>query len=312
MSFLVLLALFEGIVYVLAIHVFSNLFNPQNVFTNRTQNSNSLDSDLPNPLTYIYTETDPIETFMQSRKNPILIKQRMKGAIVSCLLTIILSAIYLYKHADLGKKTFLLVAKDLGLLLSNEPKGTIYTLALTFGIFAGPLYVEYLATKNIPIKTMFQEFCSSFTDVVGLRNFVVGPITEELVYRASIVPLLLRTNMSKNQVVFLAPLIFGFAHLHHIMEKRKAKIGWNYAILSSVAQFGYTTVFGWFITHIFITTSNKTPKFTTSFINILLIPISCADSIYACIASHVVCNLMGFPDIKLAMSLSEYKKGKYT
>ncbi|CAM9969167.1 unnamed protein product, partial [Heterosigma akashiwo] len=47
------------------------------------------------------------------------------------------------------------------------------------------------------------------------RNFLVGPLTEEFVFRGCMCPLLLCAGVPLPRVVFLGPLVFGVAHLHH-------------------------------------------------------------------------------------------------
>lgn len=45
------------------------------------------------------------------------------------------------------------------------------------------------------------------------------------------------------QVVWGAPLLFGWAHLHHFFERRRS-MGWQQALLSVLVQFAYTYLFG--------------------------------------------------------------------
>ena len=76
-------------------------------------------------------------------------------------------------------------------------------------------------------------------------------------------------------VVCLNPLCFGLAHLHHLVEKLSNGMNVKNAILSTVVQFTYTSIFGFIATLLFMRTA----------------------SIYSAVLSHVICNAVGLPDI---------------
>ncbi|KAF1778628.1 CAAX amino terminal protease [Phytophthora cactorum] len=52
----------------------------------------------------------------------------------------------------------------------------------------------------------------------SLRTYVLGPLTEEFVFRSCMVPLLVCAEFTVKQIVLGSPLMFGAAHLHHFME----------------------------------------------------------------------------------------------
>lgn len=62
---------------------------------------------------------------------------------------------------------------------------------------------------------------NSFQNILWLRNHVVAPLAEEFTFRACMMPLLLQT-FHPLKAVFMTPLFFGIAHLHHIIERFKA------------------------------------------------------------------------------------------
>uniref|UniRef100_A0A3B3D7N5 CAAX prenyl protease 2 n=1 Tax=Oryzias melastigma TaxID=30732 RepID=A0A3B3D7N5_ORYME len=116
-------------------------------------------------------------------------------------------------------------------------------------------------------------------DAVWLRNQVVAPLTEELVFRGAMLPMLLPCSGS-TAAVFTAPLFFGVAHLHHIIEQRRlAKDNMKVILLTAGIQFLYTTVFGAFTAFIFLRTGH------------LVGPVLC----------HSFCNSQGLPDIASAL-----------
>ncbi|KAI5819855.1 CAAX protease self-immunity-domain-containing protein [Pyronema omphalodes] len=114
---------------------------------------------------------------------------------------------------------------------------------------------------------------------VGWRNYVVAPITEEVVFRGCMVPLLMLAGVSAGKIVWTTPLVFGIAHFHHCYEmilNHPSYIGM--AILSSLAQFTYTTIFGWWATFVLIRTG----------------------SVWPAIAVHAMCNWIGAPAPKVS------------
>ncbi|XP_060912292.1 CAAX prenyl protease 2-like [Labrus mixtus] len=116
-------------------------------------------------------------------------------------------------------------------------------------------------------------------DAVWLRNQVVAPVTEELVFRGAMLPMLVPCT-GPTAAIFTAPLFFGVAHLHHIIEQRRLHKDSMRVILSiSGIQFLYTTVFGAFTAFIFMRTGH------------VVGPILC----------HSFCNSQGLPDISAAL-----------
>ncbi|XP_030010730.1 CAAX prenyl protease 2-like isoform X2 [Sphaeramia orbicularis] len=116
-------------------------------------------------------------------------------------------------------------------------------------------------------------------DAVWLRNQVVAPVTEELVFRGAMLPMLVPCT-GPRAAVFLAPLFFGVAHFHHIIEQRRLhKDRMSVILMVSGMQFLYTTVFGAYTAFIFMRTGH------------VVGPILC----------HSFCNSQGLPDISSAL-----------
>ena len=55
---------------------------------------------------------------------------------------------------------------------------------------------------------------------VALRNYAVGPLAEELIYRAAVAFLLAQCLPRAVFIALTPPLFFGAAHLHHYFELR--------------------------------------------------------------------------------------------
>jgi len=100
-------------------------------------------------------------------------------------------------------------------------------------------------------------------------------VSEEFVWRSFIIPLHVLARFSGKQIVFLTPLYFGIAHLHHLYEFRitHSEVPLFVAVFRSLFQFTYTSLFGFFAAFVFVRTGN----------------------VYTCILAHAFCNWMGLP-----------------
>jgi prenyl protein peptidase len=138
---------------------------------------------------------------------------------------------------------------------------------LLSALFAAPLLLSYFDGS---LTTLFSP---SWT-LLDARNLVVAPLTEELCFRAGLVSYILLHGTSPLQCVFLSPLYFAMAHMHHVYDMMKhQKRSVRQALLVCLVQGSYTMVFGWLATYLFIRSGQVT----------------------APIAAHVFCNRMGFP-----------------
>lgn len=100
-------------------------------------------------------------------------------------------------------------------------------------------------------------------------------MTEELLFRSAAVPLLVGAGVSLGRIVFLTPIIFGVAHVHHFYEFRVThpNVPVIAAVARSLLQLTYTTLFGAYATFIYLRTG----------------------SLLAIILVHAFCNSMGLP-----------------
>lgn len=124
---------------------------------------------------------------------------------------------------------------------------------------------------------------SSEHHLVLLRNLVVAPLTEEVVFRGLMVPALFSAccwgegaESSATTISLRAPLFFGVAHLHHLADRVWTNREPPLQALAGLAlQLTYTTVFGALATHLLLRTGN----------------------LAAPVTSHVICNFVGLPDL---------------
>ncbi|ESN90557.1 hypothetical protein HELRODRAFT_70936, partial [Helobdella robusta] len=162
-------------------------------------------------------------------------------------------------------------------LLGFTSKGLIcaliFPLLHTVILFSGPLLQNYYNGVFYFYKSSWY-WKSCFRNHVWLRSHLVGPISEEIVYRACMLPTLI-PNFGVAKSIVLSPLFFGMAHFHHVFALVKDGMPLKSALIKACFQFTYTTLFGIYSAFVFVRTG---------------------DTILPCILSHMFCNHMGFPN----------------
>ncbi|CCU77330.1 CaaX prenyl proteinase Rce1 [Blumeria hordei DH14] len=154
---------------------------------------------------------------------------------------------------------------------------TLKSLALTSILYAGPIFEKGFVLDEWKDWVRLRGFQTVLGSWIGWRNYVVGPVTEEVLFRSASVPLLLLCNMSVSKMILLGPIIFGLAHFHHFYEFRVTHPDTPVivALLRSALQLSYTSLFGAYATFIYLRTG----------------------SLLSVIAVHAFCNWMGLPRI---------------
>ncbi|KAJ5231373.1 uncharacterized protein N7469_005961 [Penicillium citrinum] len=206
-----------------------------------------------------------------SRDAPSVIRARIRAVSGSCVAS---SLIVLWLIVEEGNSSL-----GAGLSLMGwwpiDLADILRSLLLTAILFLGPLFERGIAEGEWRTWFRASKWSESLSGWIGWRNYVAGPITEEAMFRSAIVPLHLLAHISPGKVVFIAPLYFGIAHVHHFYEFRLTHPDTPAvaALLRSIFQFGYTTVFGWYATFIYVRTG----------------------SLIAVIIVHSFCNWCGLP-----------------
>ncbi|KAJ9184459.1 hypothetical protein P3X46_004184 [Hevea brasiliensis] len=179
-----------------------------------------------------------------------------------------------------------------GIRLDHIWQAVVFPISLTSLMYAGSFCLKLLLLVESwkehlnecggfsfgYIKNLMQNFIawmsSTSSNVLAWRNYVVAPLTEELVFRACMIPLLLCGGFKIYSVFFLCPILFSLAHLNHWME---IYVRHNYSMLKAAMvvglQLGYTVIFGSYASFLFIRTGH------------LLAPL----------VAHIFCNFMGLP-----------------
>ncbi|KAL2256505.1 hypothetical protein VTK26DRAFT_1567 [Humicola hyalothermophila] len=88
---------------------------------------------------------------------------------------------------------------------------------------------------------------------------------------------MLLAQISVTKTIFLTPIVFGLAHVHHFYEFRltQPQVPVSHALLRSLFQLAYTTLFGAYATFLYLRTG----------------------SLAAVCVVHAFCNCMGLPQV---------------
>lgn len=217
------------------------------------------------------------------RDDNSVIKARLYAVSLSTICSLLIVAIVII-NVDTSS-SWITIRNHLGFTL---PSSTLLAYGLVPLLYIGALLSRYLA-GGLPFQrnwSLHHNLLPIFQTTIGLRNFVVAPLTEELVFRSCVLAIMRLSEQPKNKMIFLSPLWFGCAHLHRAFEMydqngRTSKAA-KLALLTSSVQFLYTTFFGWLTAFLFLSTGSVLP----------------------CITSHIFCNIMGLPIDSMRKSYS--------
>ncbi|XP_032871152.1 CAAX prenyl protease 2 isoform X1 [Amblyraja radiata] len=215
------------------------------------------------------------------RDHPTVIKRRFTSVLVVTALSPLW--VWLWRQYT-GFKTGPSLLMLMGVHSEGIFAAACFPLLLTMVLFLGPLIqllMDYSWDFNDGLKMFLDPRCwgQCLVDIRWMRNQVVAPLTEELVFRACMLPMLVPCT-GLGRAIATCPLFFGVAHFHHVIELLKFRQGTVAGIfLSAVFQFSYTAVFGAYTAFIFIRTGH------------LIGPVLC----------HSFCNYMGFPAMGAAL-----------
>ncbi|KAJ2794786.1 CAAX prenyl protease [Coemansia helicoidea] len=223
---------------------------------------------------------------VHDRDHPRIIRRRMWGAGAATLASLGISGVLLRRWQpaqDGGAAAAALTALGLG-VRAALPSAAV-SLVLVCVLFLGPLVLDNLdgafawdRLKRVPQSLWGQP--------EHLRNYVVGPATEELVFRSAVVALWAAAGIATELCVLASPMIFGVAHLHRAASRLihdGTPLG--AVVLSTAVQLAYTTVFGWVAAALFVRTR----------------------SVAGPIVAHAFCNFQGLPDPRRAADHPRYK-----
>ncbi|KAG9239398.1 hypothetical protein BJ875DRAFT_522821 [Amylocarpus encephaloides] len=201
---------------------------------------------------YISSTTRPSPNL--SRDAPSVIRGRIASVTTSCIMCSIFTFVILCTVVENG--TVIQALHAMGWF----PIGIVETakaLGLTAVGFLGPIFEAGIVQGKwrdwIRLRGL-----DTLNGWIGYRNIVAGPVTEEILFRSASVPLLLLAHTSNKTTIFLTPIIFGLAHVHHFYEFRVTHPHTPVlaALLRSLLQFSYTTLFGGYATFLYLRTGS--------------------------------------------------------
>ncbi|KAM4643595.1 CAAX prenyl protease 2 isoform 1-T1 [Amazona ochrocephala] len=240
------------------------------------------------------------------RDHPSVIKRRFTSVLVVSGLSP--AFVWLWKELT-GVKLDTPLPALLGLRLEGLVPATLLPLLLTMILFLGPLIQlsmdcpwRWLDGLRVAFDPRFWVLCLG--DVRWLRNQVVAPLTEELVFRACMLPMLVPCT-GPGPAVLACPLFFGVAHFHHVIEQLRFRQGSVGSIFMSAAfQFSYTAVFGAYTAFLFLRTGGC-PRGVQRAWGGLHGPVGLsvppAGHLAGPVLCHSFCNSMGFPAVGAAL-----------
>lgn len=202
---------------------------------------------------------------------------------LTCALT---TCIALYILTTIGQTPIHEICTLLG-LWPLDLLSVIRVQGLVAILFAGPLFEHILVESAWRRWSLGQVRQELWSDWRGYRNLIVGPVSEEYIFRGLATSLFLLSDTPATRIVFLSPMIFGLAHIHHFNEgiisckdDRQSYLAALLtprillpALIRTVVQFSYTSLFGVFETFVLLRSGN----------------------LYACVLTHTFCNWLGLP-----------------
>lgn len=147
------------------------------------------------------------------RDHPSTVKKRF----CSVFIVMLISPFVVYYLLCTNENANVPLYEIMGFRIDGIGYAILVPLMLTVILFLGPLSSHAL---DGTMKLLFQPtyWLECFQNILWLRNHIVAPLSEEFTFRACMMPLLLQ-SFSPLTAIFLTPLFFGVAHLHHNIER---------------------------------------------------------------------------------------------
>ncbi|KAG5518042.1 hypothetical protein PMAC_003228 [Pneumocystis sp. 'macacae'] len=221
---------------------------------------------------------------LAQRNTPAIIKRRTKAVLYLCIICG-LSTVLLTRppHVKYFPHTFFILG-----IWPCKGRDVLRSLVLVFFLFFGP-FIKRIGLAGRSDMSFLSTISSLHTNRttqhwIRWRNYVVGPFSEEFVFRSCMIPLL--RQMSTLKTIMIASLLFGIAHIHHLYEYCLSHPSYVKTGLSVyLFQFFYTAVFGGFVSYLYLYNQN----------------------FWSIVVVHAFCNWMGFPQLYGSVEASKLK-----
>ena len=185
---------------------------------------------------YVWEFKSP-DIALLNRDHPSVIRRRIASVFVSTVVCVLVTDKYTNEQFRLPQLRWGNLLKTMGQVLV---------------LMMGPIAQTVSLRKSLPCFW------------VAVRNLIVAPISEEIVFRHCFLRILIASGISSRIAVGIAPLIFALAHVHHNIYSLPLSV-----VILSVA---HTCVFGWIAFYFLL---NR--------------------SIWDSILAHTICNAIGLP-----------------
>ncbi|SCU97284.1 LADA_0H05468g1_1 [Lachancea dasiensis] len=241
----------------------------------------------------IHLWAHPIGRYKTRRDDPRVIKSRIRRVMLVTALNLLLIPWFL---AAFGNHSFISAFLSIGLIpgvylsldgtvvhydIPRFIESILSCLKLACILYSGPLLDNvsyYLLVPDASVFEMWSDVRDEIFTIWGFRNYIFGPVTEEIFFTAMLTNCHILTSPdlpTQTSVLWILPLFFGLAHVHHAWELHSTGLyGPGQVILSTLLQLTYTTIFGAFTNFIFLRSGGN---------------------LWCCILLHCFANYMGLP-----------------
>ncbi|CAO3572723.1 unnamed protein product [Mortierella alpina] len=161
----------------------------------------------------------PVDNQKLDRDHPLVIVQRFKGILLTCFLVpLYLWWLLTFSGAMPANLSFWGRLGHFLRMLGISIPGNIFKLInhaviplfLVSILFMGPVLMMFLSNE-LPFQQAF-DWASQrqhLRGLIGTRNFVVGPLSEEFIFRACMVAIVAHAGASSYAMIFGLPWVFG-------------------------------------------------------------------------------------------------------
>ncbi|CDO93468.1 unnamed protein product [Kluyveromyces dobzhanskii CBS 2104] len=242
----------------------------------------------------VHAVSRDVNEFKIRRDDPNVIRARMKAILgLTAFHLVSIPLLLKYMNGDSIITTLLRFGLVPGFLNGTESglptwapvtylKDSFKHLSLAAVLYSTPLLDSLLHYCFMPDKSLSDivpDIMYEFSNVWGVRDYIFGPVTEELFYTSMMLVIYLRLGFSEHYdatyLKLVVPNLFGIAHLHHAYEQYSLGLmNLVNIVFITLLQMSYTWLFGSFTNHLFLNS---------------------AGNLWSCVLIHTFCNFMGLP-----------------
>lgn len=169
----------------------------------------------------------------------------------------------------------------------NSPYLSKCTILSTIILFLGPILQNIFTFFNYDYKYRYKNSMNLFFNYLKraylsfdtFKALIIGPLTEEMIYRSFACSLWESAGISYLKTIFLLPFLFGVSHLNKVFLTKSISTVKPKDFVPYLGMLGFTTLFGWWATFVWLRTH----------------------SFFTCAFIHCFCNYMQFPDFGEAL-----------